>query len=95
MVNVSGSTMVITVSRCISARVSGHAQRDDPVHLAAREQPPGEPLDAGAVVRSLIPTSTAPPPRTSMSPPSVVATPFAAPADHTANPPPANSGCQR
>ncbi len=93
--NVSGSTIVMTVSRCISARVSGirsatMRSTSPPANsaLASRSTPCGR-------VRSLIPISTAPPPMTSMSPPSVVAGPFSEPADHTRKPPPANSGCQR
>ena len=94
-VNVSGSTMVITVSRCINARVSGMRSAtirstSPPANSrrASRSTPAG-------TVRSLIPISSAPPPRTSMSPPSVVASPFSAPADQIANGCPANSGCQR
>ena len=83
--NVSGSTIVITVSRCISARVSGMRSAtirstSPPANSrrASRSTPAG-------TVRSLIPISSAPPPRTSMSPPSVVASPFSAPSDQIAN----------
>ena len=48
-----------------------------------------------AVVRSLMPISTAPCPSTRMSPPSVVATPLAVPVDQVWNGASANSGCQR
>ena len=95
LVNVSGSTMVITVSRCIIDRVSGSRTA-----TMRSTSPPANSCRASrstpaAVVRSLIPTSTAPPPSTRMSPPSVVATPFSEPADHTGKPASANSGCQR
>ncbi len=56
--------------------------------LASRSTPWG-------VVRSLMPTSTAPRPRTRMSPPSVVACPFALPSPHTLNVASAKRGCQR
>ena len=95
LVNVCGSTMVITVSRCISARVSGIRSA-----TIRSTSPPANSRRASrstpaAVVRSLIPISTAPPPSTSMSPPSVVATPPPRPSDQCAKPAPANSGCHR
>ncbi len=94
-VNVSGSTMVITVSRCIRARVSGMRSAtirstSPPANSrrASRSTPAG-------TVRSLIPIRRAPSPSTSMSPPSVVASPFSVPADHVVNAAAVNSGCQR
>ena len=46
MVNVSGSTIVITVSRCMNARVSGMRSATIRSTAPPREQPPGQPLDA-------------------------------------------------
>ena len=95
MVNVSGSTMVITVSRCIIERVAGSRTATIRVTSPPANSRRASRSTPAAVVRSLIPTSTAPLPTTRMSPPSVVATPFVAPSDHTGKPASANSGCQR
>ena len=95
LVKVSSVTMLITVSRCMNARFCGIASATircaEPLanrRFASRSMP-------WAVVRSLIPTSTAPWPRTWMSPPSVVATPLTRPSDHTWKAASANSGCHR
>jgi hypothetical protein len=94
-VNVSSVTMLITVSRCMNARFCGMAKATmrcaDPWanrRFASRSIPWG-------VVRSLIPTSTAPWPRTWMSPPSVVAAPLTLPSAQRWKPASANSGCHR
>ena len=95
LVNVPGSTMVITVSRCIIERVAGRRTATMRVTSPPANSCRARRSTPAAVVRSLIPTSTAPRPMTRMSPPSVVATPFVEPVDHTGKPASANNGCQR
>ena len=95
MVNVPTSTMVITVSRCIWARV-----RFISTATIWFTVPPANSRLASLsmpceVVRSETPTRTAPLPMIWTSPPSTVAGPACVPSDHTGKSEPAKRGCQR
>ena len=95
LVKVSSLTIVITVSRCMNARFCGIARATIFVALPASKRRRASRSTPWGVVRSLMPTRTAPRPSTRMSPPSVVAAPFAVPSAQTLKPASAKSGCQR
>lgn len=71
-VNVSWSTIVITVSRCMNARRFGMSSAMIVRAEPAANMPRASISTACGVVRSLIPMSTAPLPMTRTSPPSIV-----------------------
>ncbi len=93
LVNVSSLTMVITVSRCMKARFWGIDRATILLALPASKSRRASRSTPWGVVRSLIPTSTAPRPRTRMSPPSVVAVPLAEPSAQMRKVSSANAGC--
>ncbi len=95
LVNVSSSTIVITVSRCMKARFCGIDRATILVALPASNSRVASRSTPWGVVRSLMPTRTAPRPRTRMSPPSVVAMPLAEPSAQTWKSASAKAGCQR
>ena len=83
------------VSRCMNARVFGMSMATRQRAAPAANSRWASTSTACGVVRSLIPTSTAPSPMTRTSPPSMVAGPASAPWYQTSKSARANIGCQR